>query len=84
MNQLPFLIRLVAATITARQNQFLMAECAHQRTEIAYLQGEVVELGERIGRAAPVNRTLVRLIREAEGGGKRDFTGPELAGVLDL
>lgn len=37
MNDLIFLTRLIAATLTARQNQFLLAENAHQRTEIAYL-----------------------------------------------
>lgn len=37
MNDLVFLTRLIAATLTARQNQFLLAENAHQRTEIAYL-----------------------------------------------
>ena len=57
---------------------------AGRPTEIDYLQGEVVALGERLGRAAPINRTLVRLVRAAETGGKRDFTGPELAAALGL
>jgi transposase InsO family protein len=36
MNSLPFLTRLIAATILARQNKFLIAENAYLRTEIAY------------------------------------------------
>ena len=38
MHSLPFLTRLIAATILARQNQALIAEVAYLRTEIAYLR----------------------------------------------
>src|SRR3569833_3676513 len=51
-------------------------------TEIAYLQGEVVALAEQYGLAAPINAKLVALVRAAEGGGKRDFTGRELWAAL--
>jgi 2-dehydropantoate 2-reductase len=51
---------------------------AGRTTEVDYIQGEVVALGERVRRATPVNRALVRLVRAAEGGGKRTFTGDEL------
>ncbi|HEY6038352.1 MAG TPA: 2-dehydropantoate 2-reductase [Kofleriaceae bacterium] len=47
-------------------------------TEIAYLQGEIVALAAQHGRTAPINAKLVALVRAAEGGGKRDFTGREL------
>jgi 2-dehydropantoate 2-reductase len=52
---------------------------AKRPTEVDYLQGEVVELARRLGKQAPVNAALVRLVREAESGGRRDFTGDELA-----
>ncbi len=37
MNSLPFLARLIAATILARQNKAMIAEIAYLRAEIAYL-----------------------------------------------
>jgi 2-dehydropantoate 2-reductase len=49
-----------------------------RQTEIDYLQGEVVRLAEKLGRAAPINAALVRLVHAAEAGGKRDFSGVEL------
>jgi len=55
---------------------------AKRSTEIDQLQGEVVALAKRLGRPSPVNATLVRLIREAEAGGKRDFTADELWAAL--
>ncbi|MBA3457624.1 MAG: 2-dehydropantoate 2-reductase [Deltaproteobacteria bacterium] len=55
---------------------------AKRPTEIDQLQGEVVELGQRLERPVPINATLLRLIREAEAGGKRDFTGDELLAAL--
>jgi 2-dehydropantoate 2-reductase len=53
-------------------------------TEIDYLQGEIVALADRVGRAAPVNRGLVALVRAAEAGGKRDYTGDELGAALGV
>lgn len=55
---------------------------AGRPTEIAYLQGAVVALAERVGRRAPINRRLVDLLRAAEAGGKRDFSGAELRAAL--
>jgi 2-dehydropantoate 2-reductase len=52
---------------------------AGRPTEIDYLQGEVVALAERHGKAAPRNAAIVRLVRDAERGGKRDWKGTELA-----
>jgi 2-dehydropantoate 2-reductase len=52
---------------------------AKRPTEIDYLQGEVVTLAKRLGRAAPVNAKLVDLVRAAEAGGRRNFSGAELA-----
>lgn len=55
---------------------------AKRPTEIDQLQGEVVALAQRLGRTAPINAALVRLIRAAEHTGKRDFTGDELYAAL--
>jgi 2-dehydropantoate 2-reductase len=75
--------RIVAIDPEARSSMWDDLE-AKRPTEIDYLQGEVVALGERIGRPAPINRTLVRLVRAAEAGGKRDFTAAELTAALAL
>ena len=40
---------------------------AGRRTEVDYINGELVQLAERLGAAAPVNRKVVELIRKAEG-----------------
>jgi len=41
---------------------------AGRKTEIDYINGELVQLAERIGAEAPVNRKIVELVRAAEGG----------------
>jgi 2-dehydropantoate 2-reductase len=41
---------------------------AGRPTEIAYLNGEVVKLAKKLGREAPVNESIVSLIRQAEAG----------------
>jgi transposase InsO family protein len=41
MTSLPFLVRLIAATILARQNKELIAEVAYLRTEVAYLREQL-------------------------------------------
>jgi 2-dehydropantoate 2-reductase len=55
---------------------------AKRPTEIDYIQGEIVALATRLARDAPVNRILIGLIKDAERGGKRDFTGAELYAAL--
>lgn len=55
---------------------------AGRRTEIDYLNGEIVGLAEQQGMSAPVNTRLIELIRDAENGGRRDWTGEELLSVL--
>lgn len=75
--------RVVAIDPHARSSMWDDLE-AKRPTEIDYLQGEVVALAERLGRDAPINRALVKLLREAEAGGKRDFTAAELAAALGL
>ncbi len=41
---------------------------AGRPTEIAYLNGEVVQLAKKLGLRAPVNEAIVSLIRQAEAG----------------
>jgi 2-dehydropantoate 2-reductase len=41
---------------------------AGHKTEVDYLNGEFVRLAERLQRAAPVNRAIVELVHQAEGG----------------
>ena len=48
------------------------------------LNGEIVRLAGGIGRGAPVNAAIVELVRQAEAGGRRDWTGPELLARVGL
>lgn len=41
---------------------------AGRKTEIEYINGELVKLAERLQRSAPVNRAIVELVRKAEAG----------------
>jgi len=41
---------------------------AGRRTEIDFINGELVRLAERLGSSAPVNARIVELVREAEAG----------------
>ena len=43
---------------------------AGRRTEVDYINGELVRLADKLGTDAPINRKIVALIRQAEGGGK--------------
>jgi 2-dehydropantoate 2-reductase len=51
---------------------------AGRRTEIDFINGEVVRLAESLGRQAPVNAELVDLIRAAEAGPRKSWTGADL------
>jgi len=75
--------RVIAIDPHARSSMWDDLE-AKRPTEIDYLQGEIVALAGRVGRDAPVNRALVALVRAAEAGGKRDFTGHELGAALGI
>jgi 2-dehydropantoate 2-reductase len=55
---------------------------AGRRTEIDYLNGEVVRLARSLGRGAPVNEAIVALVREAEAGGRRDWSAGELRAAV--
>lgn len=69
--------QVIAIDPTARSSMWDDLE-AKRATEIDYIQGEIVALAERLGRRASINRALVRLVKEAEQGGKRQYTGREL------
>lgn len=52
---------------TARSS--MSDDLAHGRkTEVDYINGEIVRLAERLGTDAPVNRAIVELVRKAEAG----------------
>jgi len=57
---------------------------AGRRTEVDWISGEVVRLAEKSGLSAPVNARLVELIRDAESGGKRQWSGEELLAHLSV
>ncbi len=75
--------RVIAIDPDARSSMWDDLE-SRRPTEIDYLQGEVVALADRLGRAAPINRALVDLVHAAEAGGRRDFTARELAAALSI
>ncbi len=43
---------------------------AGRKTEVDYLNGELVRLADELGANAPVNRAIVALVRRAEAGGQ--------------
>jgi 2-dehydropantoate 2-reductase len=47
-------------------------------TEVDWLNGEIVRLAGKMGHHAPVNARLIKLMREAEAGGKRHWSGEDL------
>jgi 2-dehydropantoate 2-reductase len=75
--------RIVAIDPNARSSMWDDLE-AKRPTEVDYIQGEIVALADRLARRAPVNAKLVGLIKDAERGGKRDFTGAELMQALGV
>jgi len=52
-------------------------------TEVDWINGEVVRLAAEVGVPAPVNERIVALVRDAEAGGRRDWSGRELRAALD-
>lgn len=53
-----------------------------RRTEVDWLNGEVAALAERQGLRAVANERLRELVKAAERGGRRDFSGDELLALL--
>jgi 2-dehydropantoate 2-reductase len=56
---------------------------AGRTTEIDWLNGEVVRLAQRLGRGAPVSARMIELMRQAERGGQRQWSGEELLAALE-
>ena len=69
--------QMVAIDPLARSSTWEDLE-AGRRTEIDWINGEVVKLATTLGRKAPVNAALVALVKAAEQGGRRDWTASEL------
>ena len=55
---------------------------AGRRTEIDYLNGEVVALARSLGMRAPVNEAIVSLIKQAEAGVEKKWPAKELHSVV--
>lgn len=50
--------------------------------EVDYLNGEVVRLARSLGCGAPINAAIVRLVKEAKAGGRRIWSGADLAAAV--
>jgi 2-dehydropantoate 2-reductase len=55
---------------------------AGRPTEIDYLNGEVVRLAHSLGRGAPINEEIVKLVRMAEAGVEKRWEAKELRAHL--
>jgi len=55
---------------------------AGRRTEVDWLNGEIVRLARTQGRKAPKNARLLALVRAAETGGERHWRGAALLAEL--
>jgi 2-dehydropantoate 2-reductase len=73
--------RMLAIDPLARSSTWDDLE-AGRPTEVDYFNGEITALAAEHGLAAPVNDRLTVLVHEAEEGGRRDWTGPELLAEL--
>lgn len=73
--------RMLAIDPLARSSMWEDLE-AGRRTEVDWLNGEIVRLAETQGREAPVNARLLALVRAAEGGGERHWQGGALLADL--
>jgi 2-dehydropantoate 2-reductase len=69
--------QMVAIDPLARSSTWEDLE-AGRPTEVDWINGEVVRLAAKLGRRAPVNARLVALVKAAETGGRRDWTGLQL------
>jgi 2-dehydropantoate 2-reductase len=73
--------RMLAIDPVARSSMWEDLERG-RRTEVDWINGEVLRLAGRLGRDAPINARMVGLIREAEAGGRRDWSGDALLAEL--
>lgn len=65
--------------IDARARSSMADDFANERpTEIEFLNGEIVNLAHAYGLGAPVNERIVQLVRAAERGGRKSWSGEDL------
>ena len=69
--------RMLAIDPLARSSMWEDLE-AGRKTEVDWINGEVVKLAEKLGKSAPVNARLMSLVKAAEQGGRRDWSGDDL------
>jgi 2-dehydropantoate 2-reductase len=73
--------RMLAIDPMARSSMWEDLE-AGRRTEVDWINGEIVKLAASIGMSAPANARIVELIRNAESGGERAWQGEALLSTL--
>jgi len=73
--------RMLAIDPLARSSMWEDLE-AGRRTEVDWLNGEIVRLARTQDREAPVNARLLALVRVAEAGGERHWQGAALLAEL--
>ncbi|MFI0842657.1 2-dehydropantoate 2-reductase [Mesorhizobium sp. IMUNJ 23232] len=66
----------------AARSSMIDALDAGRKTDVDWLNGEVVRLAEKNGVPAPANRKLVELVHNAESGNRRRWSGPDLLAQL--
>lgn len=74
--------RMLAIDPQARSSMWEDLE-AGRKTEVDYLNGEIVRLAEGLGRSAPVNARLAALVHAAEDGGRREWPAADLLRELE-
>lgn len=73
--------RMLAIDPMARSSMWEDLE-AGRRTEVDWINGEVVKLAASVGVTAPANARIVELMRAAEAGGERAWRGDALLEIL--
>ncbi|WP_373079995.1 2-dehydropantoate 2-reductase [Zhongshania sp.] len=72
---------MLAIDPTARSSMWEDLERG-RKTEVEWLNGEVLSLAKAHGLTAPANARLKALVHRAEEGGRRDYSGTELLALI--